>query len=156
MPNIKRHKEGLRHISFRISDRHRFALRVIARTSRQSDSVALESAIEALADALPLPRSWSDLWDPEESVRLLNLWSLPQYKPATDEVDRHAFVLAHPQFFWADAARRTPHRARSVVLWPHLDDLAELWRTSKHEDYHAASKEMTKWLKKAKIDPPNA
>lgn len=154
MPRPKRHKDGLKHTSFRISERHRFALRVIARTKKESDSIALERAIEELADALPLSRAWSELWDVEESVRTLNLWALPQFKPATDEHERFAFVGAHPQFFWADKARHTPHRARAIVLWPHLDDLVEQWRLTKYEEYHAAAKEMAKWLRKAKLDPP--
>jgi hypothetical protein len=154
MSRQKRHDEGLKHTSVRISDLHKFAMRAIARSRGESDSVAVERALETEADNLALSRSWRELWDPEESVRTLALWGLPEFKPATKEHAACSFVVAHAQFFYSDKARNLPHRARAIILWPHLDEMEHLWRTTKHEDYWAAAKEMAKLLRKAKLDAP--
>lgn len=154
MARQKRHETALKHTSVRVSDKHKFAMKVIARRESVSESIIFERTIERMADELNLSRHWLELWDDEESVRTLNLFALAEHKPTTKERPMVQFVSAHAQFFWADKGRRTPHRARAVILWPHLDDLEELWRLKKSEDYHVAAKAMSAILKKAKLEVP--
>lgn len=129
-------------------------MRFLARTGDVSDSIAVELALEERADKRKASMNWRELWDEEESVRTLALWGLAEFRPASTEVVLHRFIKAHAQFFYSDKAHTQPHRARAVILWPHLNDLEQLWRTTKHEDYHAAAKEMAKILRRAKLDPP--
>lgn len=154
MPRPRRQQFVLKSISFKLSDKARFALRVIARRQNKTDALVLEEAIEDIANRLPLSRHWLELWDEEEAVRMLNLFALAEYKAATGEAARVAFVAAHAQFFYADKARQTPHRARATILWPHIDEMETLWTKKKSEDYWAAAKAMASLLRKAKLDPP--
>lgn len=140
--------------SFRLSRRHLFALRFVARQRDTSINSAIEMVIERLANETHASRSWTDMWDEEESVRMLNLYALPEYKVAPNEADIRAFCLAHPQFFWADKERCVPKRAFAIILWPHVMELAATWKKKRDEDYHAGAKAMAALLKKAKLSPP--
>lgn len=153
-----RHETKLKHTAMRISEMHRFGLRFLARTGDESDSMAVERAVQDRADSRSesTSRSWRDLWDPEESVRFLALWALPEFRIGSDKDEKILvpFVAAHREFFYSDKARTIPHRARAIILWPHRFDMEALWRKTMHEDYHAAAKEMAKLLRKARVDPP--
>ena len=159
-----KYDKPLKPTSFRISPKHLFALRFVARQGGISDASALEETIERMADEVKSSRHWVEMWDEEESVRMLNLFALPEYKPAKvaprgarkslAESELRAFCFAHAQFFWADKARTTPKRPYAVVLWPHIEELAETWKKKRDEDYHVAAKAMTALLRKAKLEPP--
>lgn len=164
MARPKKYDKPLKSTSFRISPKHLFALRIVARQSGVSDATAFEHTVERMADETKLSRHWVDMWDEEESVRTLNLFALPEYRPAQvavrgarksiAEAELRAFCFAHAQFFWADKARTTPKRAFAVVLWSHIEELAEQWKKNRDDDYHVAAKQMATLLKKAKLDPP--
>lgn len=154
MARPRKHDTPVDPTSFRLSQRHLFALRFVARQRDISNNSAIEMVIERLANETTASRSWMDMWDEEESVRTLNLYALPEYRASTNEADARAFCLAHPQFFWADPQRRIPKRAFAVVLWPHVKELASAWKKKRDEDYHAGAKAMVALLKKAKLTPP--
>lgn len=155
---LKTGKEPIKSTSFRLNEQQKFALKLMARINGVSDSDALGNIIEEAAKMLPISRHYLDLYDEEESVRMLNLFALLDFKPskASEEEERQqrAFCVAHGQFFWTDASRSTPRRAFAVTLWPHLNELVELWKTRRDEDYWVAAKAMAAILKKAKLDPP--
>lgn len=154
MARPRRQRDVLKSTSFKLSDKARFALRVIARRRHKTDGLVLEEAIEDIANGLSLSRHWLELWDEEEAVRMLNLFALAEYKAPASEAPLVAFISAHAPFFYADKARQTPHRARATTLWPHVYDLERLWVKEKSEDYRVAAKAMASILRKAKLDPP--
>ena len=164
MPRPRKHGVRLQSQTFKTTERHQFAIRLVANQQGKSQSTVQEEMIERMANELTLSRRWDDLWDEEESVRILNCFALPEYRAsekatrmkgrALTEKQVRAFVIAHAPFFYADKARTTPKRKFAVVLWPHVEELAQAWHENRDEDYYIAAKQMTAILKKAKLEPP--
>lgn len=77
----------------KISEKHKYALRVMAGVLGLSQSVAFERVVERIASELPIARNWALLWDEEEAVRMLNLYSLHEFKPTPNETARIAFLV---------------------------------------------------------------
>lgn len=155
MARPRRHEnEQLKTSTYRISSRHKFLLRLLARQTNRDDGPTIEYALEQLADRTPMSKHWLELWDEQEAVRVLNLFGMPDYKPSTEEHALKAFALAHAKFFWTRSG--TPHRARAVVLWPHIWEVCDLWRQTKHEDYPAAERKMLEILAAARLEAPTA
>lgn len=150
----RKHDVDVMPTSFRLSERHKFALRFVAGCSRETLNTTMERVINTMANEVPTSRAWATMWDEEESVRMLNLYALTEWTAPTQEQDARAFCFAHREFFWADKERTTPRRAFAVILWPHVTELAHEWKTTRDEDYNAAARRMAGLLKKAKLTPP--
>lgn len=153
MSRPRRHEdEQLKTSTYRISKRHKFLLRLLARQTSRDDGPTIEHALEQLAAHTRMSRNWVDLWDDEECVRMLRLFAMSDYKPSPPEQKQKLFVLAHARYFWAPNGE--PHRARAIVLWPYLKELDQLWTETKHQDYKAAERRIVEILKQAQLDPP--
>lgn len=150
--------------NLKIGEKHKFALRLIARIKGDSMGATMEKVIEDTAAALEIGRSWTDLWDEEPSVATLNLFALPEYKPTKqvqkaiglkDESTVRAFVMAHTDFFYTDDSLAYPRRKFAVVLWPHVEQLSKEWKQTRDDDYYGAAKQMLALLKKALPTDPD-
>lgn len=138
---------------FKITDRHRFALHLLARMGDVEMVSVIEQAVEQLADTklADLGVHWSVIYDPELGVRMLNAFSLPRYRPSTKEEELIAMLRAYPRFWWSDDEQKHPRRDFVAVLWANREKYLKLWR-QRDKDYWAPAEAMAHDLKKARPD----
>jgi hypothetical protein len=144
--------------TWRIGRRERFALRLLSRQSNTDEAVLLEQMIKERADrdlsAKELGRSWVDLYEPDEGIRTLKLFSLPRYRPSEDDETVKAFVAAHAPFFYSDDAQEVPYGERVFVLWPDIKAYSKAWISTRSKDPWSVAREMAAALKSAGASVP--
>lgn len=138
--------------TFKLGDMHRFLLHLIARQNDQTYTHVLEEAIDELAQTkINLGASPRVLFDVEPSVRMLNIFARPKYKPSREEAELVALVRAHPKFWYSDDEQTVPRRDFAVILWSNRKRYLQLWR-KREKDYWATAEAMAADLKKARPD----
>lgn len=159
-----KYEKKMTAMNLKLSPKHQFGLRLVARIKGDSMGAEMGRVIDELARALPISRNWSELWDEDPAVATLNIFGLPEYRAAAqpqtwngikDESEVHALVMAHPEFFYTDSSMVYPRRKFAVILWPHVDDLAKLWKRERDDDYYVAAKKMLAILGKSLSKDPD-
>jgi hypothetical protein len=152
-------------LSLRLDPKTRFVLEFVARVEARSITTIVERAIREHADRVPVGRepsgygngtderqTWTAFWDPSEGVRTLKMLSEPELRTNHDDDERHAFTMAHRQFFYDSDG--DPVRAYADILWPEIDEFLEIWRTERTKNYWAAGEKMKARLSAARVAPP--
>src|SRR5262249_25660194 len=98
--------------------------------------------------------NWQTFWDPEESVRTLNLLACAGYPSTYDEDDLREFTKTHWEFFYASEKAKAPRRGFVEILWPRIEHYRRIWREQRESDYWAAGTAMAADLFAANIVPP--
>ncbi len=138
--------------SYKISDRHKFLLHLIARQDDKNYTQVLEEAIEEIAPhRIKLGVSPSILFDIEPAVRMLNCLAQPKYRANAEEDELLSLIRAHKEFWYQDKDQTIPKRDFAVILWPNRKRYVDLWR-KRERDYWAAAEAMAKDLRKARPD----
>lgn len=140
--------------AYKIGDKHKFALHLLARQGNANYTQVLETAIDEKMKKLELSVHWLELWDTEPSVRTLNMYALTDYKATTHEEHAIAFIRAHAAYFYSNKEMTVPRRPFAVVLWPNLKRYMKTWTDQRAKNYYAAAEAMDADLKKAKLEPP--
>lgn len=153
----KKARTKIEFFSARFDPQTSFALNLVAKQRGQKKANVVEQAILDLAKKIAekeLGQALTNLFHPHDGVRTLNLLACPGYKRTSDDEDLRAFILAHKEFFYSDAAASIPNVGLVITLWDDIDKYRELWREKRHENYWVAAEAMEARLKKAKIKPP--
>ncbi len=153
----KSEKEGgTPNATYKLVDKHRFLLHLIARQKGLTYTQILEKALDGMAHEADrvLGKSWLEYFDPEVSMRTLNAIASPGFQAVPHEQQIHAFTRAHPTFFWDNKEMTRPRRAFVVVLWPNLARYMKSWATGRDKNYWVAAEAMAADLKKAQLTPP--
>lgn len=138
--------------SFKLSDKSKFALHVVARQSNRNYTAVLEEAIEELARSKGwLEVNWATLFDIDPGVAHLNLYARPEYKPAPKEEDLISLIRASPEWWYKDKAQTIARRDFVTILWPNRDKYVKLW-IKRESNYWGAIEAMAKDVKRARPD----
>ena len=65
-----------------------------------------------------------------------------------------AFAKAHWEFFYTDINKVSFREALIDIIWPRIDEFAEIWRKTKSTDRWAAGKAMQEAIRAAGVQPP--
>ncbi len=149
-------------LSMRMDPATRFLIDFIARCRGQSISAVVERAIQEAADSIDLPDAagtgkikWTHFWHINEGVRSLKMWSENKLYPNYEEQFIVSFANMHWPFFYV-TEKRTAYREIYIdIIWPHIDEFAEIWRNTMSTDRWAAGRAMRKAILNAGLQPPD-
>lgn len=146
------HGEPTPTTTFKLSDKSRFALHVIARQSARNYTAVLEEAIEELARS----KAWigvnlATIFDVDPGVAMLSLFARHEYKPSPKEEDLLSLIRATPEWWYKDAAQTIPRRDFATILWPNRQKYVTLW-LKRERNYWGAVEAMAADMKKARPD----
>lgn len=153
-------------ITLRVDPKSKFMIEFLARIDNQSLTAVVDAAIRDRADSrgvtvgydesehVDVTRKWHDFWDPSDGIRTLRLLAEPAFKTSFEEDEIRQFTLDHWPFFYTNRGADIPRRAFVDIIWPSLEKVLEIWRSTKSQDYWAAGKEMQHLLKSAGVAPP--
>lgn len=142
---------------YRLDDKTRFALKLIAHQKRQTDTAVVVHALRQAATLLDLGGfTWADLYDEHEGMRLLKCLACPTYETTPDEDELLRFVQAHRQFFYADPKGIVPRRTFVEALWPKIDEYRKHWLRTRGENPGATAELLTDAVLKEGLPLPKA
>jgi hypothetical protein len=162
--NHKRQKTET--LSLRLDPKTRFMLDVLARVGGHSITTVVDRAIREAADRTLIyeikdyngnitdQKIWSDYWNPNEGLRMLNLLSEKNYPTNYEEDELIAFTKTHWPFFYTNEKFTNLRNAYVEILWPNISKYLEKWREIKNENFWTVGEDMKKDLSTARVQPP--
>ncbi|RTL85608.1 MAG: hypothetical protein EKK29_11675 [Hyphomicrobiales bacterium] len=149
-------------LSMRMDPATRFLVDFVARCKGQSISTVVERAIQEAADRINLaddPRTgeikWTHFWHINEGVRSLKMWSEKKLYPNYEEQFIVSFANMHWPFFYVTEKRTAYKEAYIDIIWPQIDEFAEIWRNTRTTDRWAAGRAMRTVILNAGVQPPD-
>lgn len=156
-------------LTIRLDPKTRFALEFTARIKEQTITTIMENAIKNVAettyadlkhtrhnnDGQEIPTNWKYYWDINEGVRFINLAIDPCTHPTYDEEEILDFIKIHWQYFSHDKDLNHLRREYIDVLWPHMENLIDLWRETKSSNRNQARLVIEEKLKTAGLLVPS-
>lgn len=162
---VKDTKRGAKSevLSMRMDPTTRFLVDFIARYRGQSITTVVDRAIQQAADSIdledsndiPFNNKWTDFWHVSEGIRSLKMWSEKKLYPNYEEQFIVSFANTHWPFFYVNDKRAVFREVFIDIIWPRIDEFAEIWRKTKSTDHWAAGKTMQEAIRGAGVQPPD-
>ncbi|WP_147150851.1 hypothetical protein [Neoasaia chiangmaiensis] len=153
-------------LTIRLDPKMRFALEFVARLKGQTITKVIERAVLDMADRTVVEyknapegcdsADWRDFWDVNEGIRALNMARTPETHPTFEEDEILDFVQQHPSYFFRNGYERSFNREYIDVLWPEIEFLLDVWRSTKSTNRGAVVDMMETALAKAGLETPRA
>ncbi len=149
-------------LSIRLDEKTRFMLEFAARIKGQSISTVVERAIRGVAEEITTEgqwngeegKRWSDYWDDNPGIRVINLARDKATFPTQEEENLIHFIGRHIEFFSKTRDIFNISREYLDALWPSIEHHVKVWHDTRATNPWQAGRDMVRVLKQAGLSAP--
>ncbi|MBM3099166.1 hypothetical protein JRX38_14335 [Gluconobacter cerinus] len=146
-------------LTIRLDPKMRFALEFVARINGQTITKVIERAVTEMAERTTIgendgtfnKRNWKHYWDVNDGVRFIHVANDDLTHPSFEEDEIMDYIRSHWNYFSCNPDLRTLKRDSIEVLWPHINNLVELWKETRGSKRTVCSSRMRDLLRSAGI-----